>query len=336
MAVVISEPLPVQRAHHLEKHHTGQNWLIESVWSRSAVGMIGGAPKCCKSWFGLDMAVSICSATPCLDRFAVKTNGPALIFLAEDALPAVRSRIESLCEHRKIDIKRLDLFVITAPSLRLDLADDQNRLKTTLEKLRPRILILDPLVRLHRLDENSASDISSLLGFVRELQRTYDLAIVLVHHASKKRRSQPGQALRGSSDLHAFGDSNAYLARRKNRLILTLEHRAAQPPDPVELELKSLADGSQTHLEIISQVPVDMDAALTDRVFTLLNHCQNPMTRTAIRQQLKVNNQRLGHALGELDRKGLVIRKKNGWISKIGIAIEPASGKEDTIDIRAA
>ena len=47
------------------------------------------------------------------------------------------------------------------------------------------------------------------------MQRTYHTAIALVHHASKKHRAQPGQALRGSSDLHAFGDSNAYLARRK-------------------------------------------------------------------------------------------------------------------------
>jgi RecA-family ATPase len=70
---------------------------------------------------------------------------------------------------------------------------------------------------LHRLDENSAADISQLLGFLRELQRTHDTAIVLVHHASKKHRAQPGQALRGSSDLHAFGDSNACLWRASRR-----------------------------------------------------------------------------------------------------------------------
>ena len=312
---VMEDKLPVEKAHRLEKQQNGQAWLIQFVWARSAVGIIGGAPKCCKSWLGLEMAVSVASGAPCLDRFAVEDKGPVLIFLAEDAVCSVRSRIDALCGHRNLDIRRLDLYVITAPALRLDLAVDQKRLKATLGDLRPRLLVLDPLVRLHRLDENSASDISKLLGFVRELQRTYDCAIALVHHASKKHHAQPGQALRGSSDLHAFGDSNAYLARRNKRLVLTLEHRSAKPPDPFELELISHADGSQPHLQIVSTDTTNANQSLPHRVLTVLNHAQSPMTRTSIRNQLKVNNQRVGLALADLDRKGLVVHVKTGWVS---------------------
>ncbi|MBM4345172.1 MAG: AAA family ATPase [Deltaproteobacteria bacterium] len=93
--------------------------------------------------------------------------------------------------------------------LRLDPQTDQRRLAQAVQRYRPRLLLLDPLVRLHRLDENSASEISGLLGYLRHLQRWGNVAVVLVHHASKKLRAQPGQGLRGSSDLHAFGDSNA-------------------------------------------------------------------------------------------------------------------------------
>ncbi|MCP3887090.1 MAG: AAA family ATPase, partial [Propionibacteriaceae bacterium] len=176
--MAINDKLPVKKAYRLEKQQSEQAWLIQSVWARSAVGIIGGAPKCCKSWLGLDMAVSVASGEPCLDRFEVQDKGPVLVFLAEDAVCTVRSRIDALCGHRNLDIRRLDLYVITASALRLDLATDQNRLKATLDEVRPRLLVLDPLVRLHRLDENSASDISKLLGFLRELQRTYDCAIV--------------------------------------------------------------------------------------------------------------------------------------------------------------
>ena len=317
---ITADKLPVEKAYRLKKLDTEHAWLIQSVWARSAVGIIGGAPKCCKSWLGLDMAVSVASGTPCLDRFEVRDNGPVLVFLAEDALCTVRSRIDSLCRHRNLDMRKLDLYVITASALRLDLADDQNRLKSTLGDLRPRLLVLDPLVRLHRLDENSASDISKLLGFVRELQRTHDCAIVLVHHASKKHHAQPGQALRGSSDLHAFGDSNAYLARRKKRLVLTLEHRSAKPPDPVELELVSGADDTQAHLKVVSTETMNASQSLPHRVLAVLNHAQRPMTRTSIRNQLKVNNQRVGHALAELDRQGLIIHVKSGWVAISGEA----------------
>ena len=309
-----AEMLPVCRANELEIQSPEKLWLIESLWAQCAVGIIGGAPKCCKSWLGLDMALSVASATPCLGRFAVKHPGPALIFLAEDATGAVRARIEALCAHRQIDIHRLNLYVITASTLRLDLEHDQKRLKATLAALRPHLLLLDPLVRLHRLDENSAADISKLLGFVREMQRTYDTAIVLVHHASKKHRAQPGQALRGSSDLHAFGDSNAYLARHKQRIVLTVEHRSAKSMDPIEMQLVAGPDGADTHLEITMPTEITTGASLTERTLVLLQNSSKPLPRTIIRKQLRVNNQRLGDTLVNLDEQGLILQTPKGWV----------------------
>lgn len=220
-----------------------------------------------------------------------------------------------MCDHRNLDIRDLDLYVITAATMRLDLEADQQMLTKTLDSLRPKLLILDPLVRLHRLDENSASDISRLLGFLRGLQRSFATAIVLVHHASKKYRAQPGQALRGSSDLHAFGDSNAYLVKKKNSLVLTLEHRAAKAPKPVELQLLSNPDGGETHLEPTA-CQENGATSLNERVIALLetnNH--QSLTRSVMRERLKVNNQRLGITLADLEKQGLAIRSTKGWSS---------------------
>ncbi len=311
----VEQQLPVCKARDLMARAIQQTWLIESLWGEAAVGIIGGAPKCCKSWLGLDMAVSVASKTPCLGRFQVPERGKVLIFLAEDAAHNVRARIESICTHRSLDIEELDLYVITADTMRLDLEADQRMLAKTLDNLRPKLLILDPLVRLHRLDENSASDISRLLGFLRGLQRSFATAIVLVHHASKKHRSQPGQALRGSSDLHAFGDSNAYLARKKNTLVLTLEHRAAKPPEPLELQLLSNPEGGETHLEATA-CPGSGANSLNDRVIAWLEmHNNQSFTRSALRQQFKVNNQRLGITLIELEGQGVIMRSTKGWSS---------------------
>ncbi len=312
---IIEKTLPFSRVSELASRPPEQAWLIRDVWAQSAVGIIGGAPKCCKSWLGLDMAVSVASGTPCLDSYPVDLSGPVLIFQAEDAVSAVRSRIESVCSHRRLDINQLELYAITASTLRLDLTADQHKLTRTLSVVRPRLMILDPLVRLHRLDENSAADISKLLGFIRELQREFDMAVVLVHHASKKHRAQPGQALRGSSDLHAFGDSNAYLARRKDRIVLSMEHRSAKAPDPVEMELISQKDGSDTHLQIVSPIKRSLAAPLGERVLALLKNVKDPLPRTAIRSQLRVNNQRLGQCLVDLDNQGAVIRTSKGYIA---------------------
>jgi hypothetical protein len=307
--------LPVQRAAELELQPPEQTWLIQDLWGHNAVGIIGGAPKCCKSWLGLDMALSVASATPCLGRFPVRGQGPALVFLAEDSLAAVRARLAGLCAHRQLDIRGLDLYVITAPSLRLDQGPDRQLLEAMLDRLNPRMVLLDPLVRLHRLDENSAADISQLLGFLRELQRAHNSAIVLVHHASKKHRAQPGQALRGSSDLHAFGDSNAYLARQHDHLILTCEHRAARVPEPITLELVCTPEGHQAHLAVRSARPPDPAASLSERALLVLQSASKPISRKALRDTLRVNNQRLGEVLQTRKHQGAVVQTDRGWMA---------------------
>ena len=311
------EPLPVVRAAELNVQPPEDLWLIRSLWTRAAVGILGGTPKTGKTWMGLDMAISVASGTPCLDRFPVDHPGPALIYLAEDSLPIIRSRIESICGHRRLAIEDLNLNVITVPSLRLDLRSDQERLAATIESFRPRLLLLDPLVRMHRLEENSASEISGLLSYLRDLQRTFDAAIVLVHHASKRCRAQPGQALRGSSDLHAFGDSNAYIVWHENHVVLTVEHRAAAPPDPITLRLVSSEDESLTHLKVCEDDPSVRSAdseSLVDAVLRILRHTEAPMTRKALRGSLRVNNHNLGQVLQALKKEGVLHQTSTGWI----------------------
>jgi hypothetical protein len=270
-----------------------------------------------KSWFGLDLAISVASATPALGTFAVADAGPALVYLAEDSLSMVRERIAGICDHRGLALDSLSLFVITSPSLRLDLPADQARLAATCAALQPRLLVLDPLVRLHRGDENSSGDISALLGYLRDLQRRFCLAIALVHHLSKRRRADLGQALRGSGDLHAFGDTNAYLVRQRDhqRVTLTLEHRGAPPPPPVELALVSRPDGSATHLELVGTNHdrlANVAPSLADRVLDALRQ-QQPQSRVALRQLLRVSNARLGEVLTQLQLRQLALRTAEGW-----------------------
>jgi len=70
------------------------------------------------------------------------------VYLAEDALSVVRERAETLARHRGLPLAEVNLHVITASRLRLDQPTDRSRLFETARRLRPRMLLLDPLVRL--------------------------------------------------------------------------------------------------------------------------------------------------------------------------------------------
>jgi RecA-family ATPase len=146
---------------------SARRWLVEELWGASSVGVIGGAPKCAKTWLGLDMALSVAAGTAWLGKCAVPEPGPVLVYLAEDALPAVRERIEGMARHRGLDLSQVEIHVITAPVLRLDRDPDWARLWETARSLRRKLLLLDPLVRLHGVDENNAGEVAQLLAYFR-------------------------------------------------------------------------------------------------------------------------------------------------------------------------
>jgi hypothetical protein len=314
-----ADTFPVVRAADLEAPDAARQWLIEPLWARAGVGIIGGAPKSYKSWLALDVAVSVASGTPCLDTFPVREPGGALVYMAEDAQAVVKARLVGLCRHRGLDLAALSLGVITAPSVRLDLPADQRRLADTVRREAPRVLLLDPFVRLHRINENQAGEVAAILGYLRALQRAHDLAVVVVHHARKHGDATTGgQSLRGSGDFFAWVDTALSLRRRHQQLALTVEHRAARAPAPVTLAL--VGTEQDLHLALVGAhdpptaagpAPADLDAIL---LHTLDQAGGEGLSRTALRAALHVRNARLGDALTRLAAAGHLARHSDTWI----------------------
>ena len=250
--------LPVEPAWRLAERAEEERWLVAGLWSDEAVGIVGGEPKCCKSFLALDLAVSVASGAPCLRRFVVPKAGRVLLYAAEDALHIVRLRLDGIAVAAGAMLANLDIQVITVPALRLDLEVDRRNLAETVDRLRPRLLILDPFVRLHRIDENASGEVAPLLAYLRELQRRYGVAVLVVHHARKG-----GACVRAgqSPEFHAWGDSNLYLRRDGEELTLTAEHRAAPSSRPLVVEL--VQNGPALALEAVERAkPVAVTISL--------------------------------------------------------------------------
>jgi AAA domain len=306
--------LPVQRASHLSTAGPQTQWLVEGLWSDQAVGILGGEPKCCKSFLALDVAVSVASGAACLRQFPVRRTGTVLLFPAEDSLAVVRQRLEGIACIAQVGFESLPVEVITAPSLRLDTPTDRQRLSDTVQNLQPILLILDPLIRLHRVDENDATQIATLLSFLRELQRQFHLAVMVVHHARKdSNSSRPGQALRGSSELHGWGDSNLYMRRKGSQLTLSTEHRAAPSQDHIPLQLTQ--SGPALALSVLER-PVSeptTEPTPVQRVRQTLAQLQEPVSVQQLRKLCAIRTTTVCAALEQLAQLGEVTRNHKGY-----------------------
>ncbi len=151
------------------------------------------------------------------------------------------------------------------------------------------------------------------MAYFRSLQRQLDLSVILVHHTRKNAAGgvAAGQGLRGSGDIHAFGDSNLYLRRTKEHLVLSSEHRAAPASAPVYLDLVA-TNAETTHLEVIGEFQDGKRRSLEEQVLDLLAQGV-ALTRAKLRDSLAVQNERLGAALESLERAGRLCRTSAGW-----------------------
>jgi hypothetical protein len=311
--------LPVKRACDLADATDEPRWLIEGLWADQAVGILGGEPKSCKTFLALDMAVSIASGAACMGRFQPLRKAPVLMFPAEDALCVIRQRLEGICAAANTRLDALPIYVITSHQLLLDLPQDQKLLRQTIAEINPALLILDPFIRLHRGDENASKEVAPILGYLRRLQRELHVSVLLVHHVRKgSATKRPGQALRGSSDLHGWGDSNLYLRRTSTQLLLSAEHRAAPCRDNIPIEL--CLNGSALALtvkagderpEVIAEPTAHAEPR--HRVIQAMAELDRPVSVKQLRNLCRIRTATLCETLANLKDLGTVSQGPEGY-----------------------
>jgi len=314
----LGKPYEILEAANLESLDPDKRWLIEQLWQYQGAGMIGGAPKGAKTWLALDMALSVASGTPCLDAFAIPCPGPVLVHCAEGGQGYLKQRLDGLCRARGLDLAKLRFpFYFLTDRVRIDSAEGRSRLRATVGRAMPCLLLLDPLVRLHRMDENSAGQVAELLGFLSELQRDFATAVVVVHHTAKTRRSAiGGQDLRGSSDFYAWGDSNLFLQKQAENIYrLSGEHRAA--PSPSAIRLQAIGDPpvlKVTDLPSSAQASErePRESRYEDAVIRFVT-AEGPSTVEAIRRGATGGNRELGLAVQRLALRGVLTKTDGRW-----------------------
>lgn len=312
----------------------GPEWLVTDLWSASAVGIIGGEPKSCKTWLGLDIAISVASGTPCLDKFEVPQSGPVLIYLGEDSLWALKQRLTSISQHRGLQLEELPLYTLPTPRLQLaspigryrkqqQEESDQEKLWAKVQELNPKLVLLDPLVRMSQADENSANELNEVLDYLRALQRQFDTSVVLTHHARKARPEsgkQRGTDLRGSSNLHSWTDSLIFINRDENteRLTASVEHRGARSIEDFRLNL--VEEENATHLEWV-ELPPQQIRRRSKRDLKLL------IVKELTKSDDPLNLEDLGFRTGcskDRIRAALKLMQEEGRVRKEGAGYLPA------------
>jgi DNA-binding transcriptional ArsR family regulator len=158
-------------------------WLIEGLWPADAYGAIGAADKAGKTWSVVDLAVSVATGTPWLNRFPCP-QGTALLFLGEGGERGAVRRFEAVLSNRGGTIADIAGQLFLSPHVPiLKNSVDLAALEFWLDRVPTRLVVIDPFY-MAAAGANSADLIGmgELLRDVQWLCQQRGSALVIVPH----------------------------------------------------------------------------------------------------------------------------------------------------------
>lgn len=194
-------------------------WLVKSLLTEAGVFVVGAEPKSTKTWAALETARAVASGTRAFGEFAATDPRHVALFLLEDDVRSVRSRLQALAQGASTPLEALDHRVHLKCRGALDLgsASDVAWIVASLRQIPepPALVVIDPFRDAHRADENDSSAMSEIGAQLRAIRDLVGCAVMFIHHTAKAgldtnaRRS--GQRLRGSGAVHGLVDGGIYL-----------------------------------------------------------------------------------------------------------------------------
>lgn len=216
-------------------------WRIEGVLPAQGVGILAGPAGYGKSWALLDLAIATALGEKWLGQFPARP-GRVLYIDEESSEELLGIRVRKLLAFRAGRPESLDIHFCVGQSVSLSDPVGIARLRTLLSELRPTLIIVDSFIRVHRAEENSASDMAAVSGVIRELVREFNCAFFFADHQRKAGAGETSldTMLRGSTEKAAFVDS--LFSMKKTSVGLIVEHSKSRFAEPVATFVLQIED----------------------------------------------------------------------------------------------
>ena len=249
--------------------------LIEpGLLPASGILFVGGEPKVGKSILAANLALALASGT---SRAGFQVPAARRVLICQFELPA--SQLAS-----RLAPMRSPIGEAADSNLLIDTAAAGHLLSTprgadhflrAIRTAKADVVVLDPLYSTHDQDENDTRAMAALCQTLLRLRDASGAALVVIHHIRKSvGRHEIGSAFRGSSALHAVGDSYLLLVRPSPQVPtveLRFQFRYAPAPAPRLLSLNPDTLWFETSPSTPPSPPVrrkvetpDVQRALTD------------------------------------------------------------------------
>jgi len=235
-------------AEFMAMEDTEIEWRVDRIFPSEGVGIIGSPAGYGKSWMLIDLAVEIARGGQWLGHFDT-TRGTVLYFDEESSLSLLKHRFKRVLGAKELIDSQLDIHLAVGTGVCFNDPKYIEYVRALIKTIKPAVVIIDSLIRVHRAEENSAKEMSRIFATIKDLVREGHCLFIFADHQRKlgNFRSSGDQQLRGSTEKVAFIDTLLSLQRLSGRLIV--EHaksRFAEPISDFVISIEDLLPGTTT------------------------------------------------------------------------------------------
>lgn len=204
--------------------------------------MVGAAKGVGKTTMLTQVMCELGSGSPALGLFDVPRPVRVMLLQKEVDSESFSQRVEQVSQH----YSKLDPSNVLVPNrediidLKLDTAQGIQLLTQCIIYYKPDVVMLDPIVWFHNMDEDKATDVKKLLAALDKMILQYHVAMIISHHFGKTQHDNRGrpidqnlQSLRGSSVWGDWCDTAIWMNDRGNDKALMdmfVRHGKEEPP----------------------------------------------------------------------------------------------------------
>lgn len=229
-------------------------WLVDGWLPKSTIGFVASPPGGMKTWLIFDLAASIATGKPFLQKFPVMNTGPVLIFQQEDFHGQIADRLGTVLSSKLLTVKgnfleeegetfkvsipdfsKIPIYLHPERALRFDNKDSVASFRQIVERIKPSLVIVDPLYSAVSPEDYMTQGASQMF-VMKKLRDEFGTSFFVVHHTKKQREGNlERQDMWGSQFLNAFLETGWQVKKpdEAENSIIVRRHFKVTGPQPV-------------------------------------------------------------------------------------------------------
>jgi hypothetical protein len=197
-------------------------WLLDGVIPATGFSVIAAEPKASKTIVALHLALAVAGGSRELWGRKVGVEGRVLLIEEEGGSSDLHRRIAMIAADLGLRPRSGSFDLLFRKRVKLDDPASLANLRELIFEADPSLVILDPLSRLHNKEENSSSEMASVLDELNTFAA--ERAVIVLHHQNKG-NGKGASRVRGTSAIFAAVDALVSISKDGDRRTLEVEAR---------------------------------------------------------------------------------------------------------------